>query len=273
MFEVRCSKCGVGRKDSHRDGEPIPCPNCGAITVNFQHLIEERVEVSDDLLMQLKRNDELIASQSTGSDGRSSSAAPPSPGELEIQVRGSPYQGEDNTLWTCRLLIRKWNEDGEDWDDPKLVSDDPKMVSDDPKLVLDQKCVDCLSASNSGSEKARIQVTRANSDSEFWQKLSKEKFNSQRVGTRDIADQVKKTIEKKKRKIPQEVRAGIHLALDARLTHGHEFAFPDVVECFRKRHGTWVDACGFRSVWLVGPSLDLVQRLDSESACESDRPR
>jgi len=50
------------------------------------------------------------------------------------------------------------------------------------------------------------------------------------------------------------------LALDA--TDSPRAALRSVVEMFREQYGEWTAGVGFQEVWVVGPVIDLVNRLD-----------
>jgi hypothetical protein len=53
---------------------------------------------------------------------------------------------------------------------------------------------------------------------------------------------------------------GIVLAVNALRTAA--FAFPQVVDAFRRAHNLDAAGLGFLEVWICGPSEDLVFRLD-----------
>jgi hypothetical protein len=64
-----------------------------------------------------------------------------------------------------------------------------------------------------------------------------------------------------KSQVPKRDRTEIILLLDA-------IAFPApalrvVVDRFRRTHGSWAQGRCFRSIWIAGPTTNLVHRLDS----------
>jgi hypothetical protein len=60
--------------------------------------------------------------------------------------------------------------------------------------------------------------------------------------------------------VPTAQLGSLVLAIDARDTP--VFAMAGVVNSFRDRHPDAVTRLGFSSVWVVGPTVQLVARLD-----------
>jgi hypothetical protein len=163
-----------------------------------------------------------------------------------FQIEGTPPQGEEDTLSTCRILVQKWNEDGGAWAEPTEGQDD----------------VDCRSESTSDSRVvAQIQVVRAIVDPTFWMMLSVSgKVRSEETEIDRLAGWLKESIKKKAKRTPTSRRAQLHIALDATRLPG--LGFDDVVEYFRTKYSQWASSLGFQPIWLVGPSTRLSWRLD-----------
>lgn len=179
-------------------------------------------------------------------DGRAASADCDDDGSLSFSVSGSSPQGEEQTLEVCKLLVQKLNLDGSAWGEP---------VSGDG--VVDCEATDI----NDPSQRLQVQVVRAITDQRLWKQLNTQgAAQESSVDPSSLGSHIENTIKKKAEAIPQSVRKGLTLVLDATLLPG--IAFDDVIEEFHTQHSAWASSLGFEGIWLVGPVIELVQRLD-----------
>jgi hypothetical protein len=251
---ISCANCGVDLTDFHRDSERMPCPNCEATARRFGVSIHETIKVSDYIAALHERNKKAIGFSESARQRRASAADQMTSDSQTFQIEGTAPQREEDTLLTCRILVRKWNEDGEAWAEPTEGQDD----------------VDCRAESTSDSRTvAQIQVVRAIIDPTLWKTLSvsgRVRIEEIRIGK--LADWLKESIEKKAKRMPTPRRAQLHIALDATRLPG--LGFDDVAGYFLNRYGPWAAALGFASIWLVGPSTRLTWRLDLRGKCQAD---
>ncbi|MFM9540074.1 hypothetical protein [Streptomyces turgidiscabies] len=177
----------------------------------------------------------------TGGDGHDTSVEADPAGPVTVRVGRKPSTAESE-LRTAQLLVQRLNHDGAQWEPPQLTNPGAR----------DEKGIDCEASGPEGL-RLRIQVTtpervafrEIGRGSEFRSSTSEESLV---VALRDAIE------AKRTRSAPD-----IHLALDA--VHAPAHALRSVAEAFRRLHGGWAASVGFQEIWLVGPSVGLVQRL------------
>lgn len=169
-------------------------------------------------------------------------------GLISHGVAGKPSSGEDGAQQVCRNLVAVLNSQGDDWDDPV----GPERSS----------YFDCASVARCDPKRSlKIQVTRATVDPSLWRALSVDGGSVEHnVPPMSLARELHDAIAKKAGGLPLSSRRGVVLALDAVNTPAH--ALDDVVRHFRSSFGTQVKTLGFESIWVVGPSTKMVNRLD-----------
>ena len=153
-------------------------------------------------------------------------------------------KGEEGALNVSALLIERLNLEGSRW---------PKPSSP----VGNERGVDC--ESTDGEKKLQFQVTRL-PDSKMWATLGKSGSVKTQTKIESAADDLRGAISHKE-KIPPSIRAQITLIIDAVDTSAH--AVSAVAEYFKKTYGSDVGSLGFHSIWVVGPVVGLVFRLDA----------
>lgn len=172
-------------------------------------------------------------------------------GKLSYGIEGTTSKGEQGTLETCQLLVQLLNENEnaskQKWTAPESV-------------ILPH--IDCQSAKEGDSDESlNMQVVRAVTDQSHWAKLNIEgRVSQDGVTAAKLADELKRSIEIKKAKIPALHRTNIVLVLNA--VDSPVMAFGDVVAAFASLHGEWSASLGFQAIWVVGPTAKLVHRLD-----------
>ncbi|MGB3134379.1 MAG: hypothetical protein WBB04_07400 [Candidatus Macondimonas sp.] len=187
------------------------------------------------------------------SDGRSRAAS----GDwhasemVTFQIAGSSPRGEEGALEACQRLIDHINLESKLWEAPTEV---PGVQHID--------AVSLGVGKNSGN-RLTIQVVRALTDPAFWKSLGCNGSASISVTTPEAAEYLKDAILFKVDRIPSAVCASLTLALDA--TDVPALALHPVIEAFNQKHGNWVDAQGFASIWVIGPEREMVSRLGTKA--------
>ena len=175
---------------------------------------------------------------------RSSVADLDEKGNIQTSIKGPSPKGEEGALNVSALLIEHLNLEGSRWSKPSIP-------------VGNEGGVDC--ESTDGEKKLQIQVTRLH-DSKMWATLGKSGSVKTQTKIESAADDLRGAISHKE-KIPQSIRAQITLIIDAVDTSAH--AVSAVAEYFKKTYGSDVGSLGFHSIWVVGPVVGLVFRLDA----------
>ncbi|WP_055531809.1 hypothetical protein [Streptomyces graminilatus] len=177
----------------------------------------------------------------TGGDGHDTSVQSDPAGRVEVRVGRSPSKSESE-LRTAQLLVQRLNQDGAQWDPPQLTN----------ASARDERGIDC-EASGPNGQRLKIQVTRP--ERAAWRELARGSAFRTSTSEEALVEALRFAIEAKQTRSDRE----IHLALDA--VHAPAHALRSVAETFRRQHGGWAVSVGFQEIWLVGPSVDLVQRL------------
>ncbi len=171
---------------------------------------------------------------------------------VRYSLSGKPSHGEDGTMHACELLVRRLNADGACWDLPNESS-----------LRNLDAVVKSLEPGNQGELK--IQVVRGVVESDFWRVYAiAGSIDEVEVSSSVCAAFIRSAIAFKERKIPGDARAEIVLVLNCIETPF--LCLGSVTSRFRSDSGRWVDSLGFQEIWLVGPRIDLVCRLDRSEA-------
>jgi hypothetical protein len=163
-------------------------------------------------------------------------------GSVPYDIAGPAPQGEEGSLEAAQLLIDRLRQFGENWDDPVKVNNQD---------------VDCEAWS--AERVLPMQVTRV-PRTRVWEKLGRVGKASEQATAEQAADELMNAMAAKARRLPGVQKATLVLVLDARDTPA--FALQGVVSKFHQRYGRQAVALGFRGVWVVGPTVDLVARLD-----------
>jgi hypothetical protein len=162
-------------------------------------------------------------------------------------VVGMPTSGRSAELPVSQLLVERLNRDRGQWSSP-VSCDSIRRRSGTP-----EDGVDCRSEGEGGTT-LRIQVTTPETD--LQRELAVEGHARRQADSDHAVDAIMRAIRKKSRASVD----GITLALDATLVPS--YSFRSVVSEFRDRYGAEIAEMGWSSVWIVGPTVDLVQRLD-----------
>jgi hypothetical protein len=242
---MKCGNC-----DTSLDGiidepgqERTPCPICGSTKRVFEVSIKEEIFLRDQFDLLGKRAGRSIAFRQSPWEGKASAADIHGDGSLSHSMDGGSPKGEEDSQRACRLLIAHLNSKGDNWQEPN------EGVAD----------VDWEAKNPSTDRTLSMQVTRVIVDPNFWRQVSVQKgFTERNIKKERLHAYIKAAIEHKVRTIIS--KGNITLVLDA--TRLPLLSFEDVVFQFREIHQEWIAMLGFDAIWIVGPSDELVWRLD-----------
>lgn len=245
-MSIACAKCGHQFETSTETVPRLPCPTCGDGARSITVQVEDRMHMQDQVQAHGQRNGEDVFFTESELEGRASSARDEA-GMLELDMRGSSPQGEEDTRPACVRLMQHLNQQGADWTTLKSGSEPADYT---------------LEGASGSAQTQDVQVVRANAAQDIWRDLA---ATGQHTSVGVIAQAVltlREAIESKAQaaRIPPALRPSLILALDARRTP--HLAFGQVVREFRSTHGAWAAQQGFRAIWVVGPLQQLVSRLD-----------
>lgn len=257
MTKAFCGVCGEDLSETTDLSLPeqSPCPRCGSRTRKVHIAVEDTLSVSltEYMCATGRKEGRIVAFRESERQGRRATADEKDDGSLTFSLTGTSPQGEEDTLSTCRILVRALNAAGAAWGEP--TEPDEAGVAD----CIAVNRVNCR-------EQLSIQVVRAVVEGTMWAKLSRERsIHEIEVAKDDVIAFIKSSINKKAsdRKIPNRIRPSIVLAIDA--TRLPAFALDSVAGRCKDVLGTWIRSLGFQSVWLVGPAVDLTWQLDAPS--------
>lgn len=214
---------------------------------NSDEEIESVGIFSDHVLATVKRNNEIVGSSESQGRGRAASCDHLSSGKVRIDVSGVAPRNEEGTMATCQRLLARINEGSVKWGELAEAKGVPHIDAFAPG-----------EGENAGST-LTIQVVRALTDCNFWQSLGVDGRAMLELTLPEASDMLKKAIHFKAGRIPADSRQTLTLALDATDLPG--LALDTVVAQFKRMHAIWVKTQGFASVWVVGPSVEMVHQL------------
>lgn len=176
--------------------------------------------------------DPRVASSDLGADGR-----------LVSRVEGRASDKKDAELRTAQLFVQRLNVLGGQWGEPSAPADGAP-----------EEGVDALARDQAGNT-LKIQVTTP--ETRAWAATATQPGAwTDEGGLDETVEAVRGAIERKHLKAHPD----IHLVLDA--TDSTRFALTQVVQTFREGHGAWARG-RFAEVWIAGPVVDAVARLDT----------
>jgi hypothetical protein len=170
-----------------------------------------------------------------------------SDGQARYEVAGRSRQNEEGVLDVCRILAQRLRRDDGTVGEPRRVAG--REIG-----------IDCEIPTGEGL--LQVQVTRP-ATPEFWQQLNRNATAQRLISSSNTIEDLPALVEAKARRTSAADRARVVLALDATETAVH--AMPSVAQAARGLRGVEIAARGFKAVWIVGPSEDLVFRIDQVS--------
>ena len=189
--------------------------------------------------------DERIAVDRGGPDPRVASANAFIAGPITDRIEGNASHKDHAELRVARYLVQRLNQLGADWRDLQLLRASSR----------DERGVDCVARDTDGRT-LQIQVTTT--ERKAWKQLADVPSIERSTANDAVVEAIRASIENKATQADRHVV----LALDA--TDSVRAAFRSVAGKFREQHGRWAAEIGFQEIWLVGPAVGLVHRLDAE---------
>ncbi len=163
-------------------------------------------------------------------------------GKVTEYIAGPASDDDHAELRVADLLVSRLNELRANWHDLELLR----------ASAHDERGIDCTARDDAGNV-LLIQVTRA--DQTAWGPLHRAPSITREQTITSLVAGICAAITHKKTR----ATSNVVLALDATDSPGS--ALREAVDSFRRQHGEWAAAIGFREIWLVGPVNALVQRL------------
>jgi hypothetical protein len=164
---------------------------------------------------------------------------------------GIPSSGEDLTLETAEMLVRRLNREGGTWAAPHLL---PDRVG---------RGVDCIvrDAADATCPPLLIQVTRPPMIAGFWASIRRDAKVELAPDTVEAAVKMLWVAIEDKRLTSHN---GILLALN--VIRAPWLALPPIVESFRRLYGEAASHQGWVAIWVVGANDTYAERLDLPAA-------
>jgi hypothetical protein len=243
---IECSGCHTIMAQGV--GASVPeeaCPTCGASAkltkIDFQSTLSPTSRLAAHKPAQ-GADGIGEAVRVSGPRERSAAADVSSLTTASYQIDGPSPRGEEGRLETVQLLVQKLRELGEAWGDPEEV---------------DIQDVDCRALGEQGT--LELQVTRA-PHTNLWKTLHQAGAAAEASSPDELADHLLE-VARAKARLPAAQLGSLTFAIDACDTP--VFAMAGVVNSFRHRLGGAAQKLGFASMWVVGPTVQLVARLDT----------
>ena len=244
-----CGQCGVALTDVPNTPieARIGCPSCGSTSRAIAVHLKETIQLSDYLSALQERKGEAVGFSESERQGRSSSATFQNDGWVDIAVIGSSPQGEEDTRAACQILKERLNAGGDNWD----------------RIVAGREAADCVLVDREDPKRTLEIQVRARGC--FRRPMAQPQFgwidSPCSLSRRCRVGASARNREKGTRcQDPGQLRTKLLLALDATRLPG--LAFDAIVREFLTVHRDSVRRYGFAAIWLVGPLVRLVWRLD-----------
>jgi hypothetical protein len=245
MEEVVC-ECG---QRFERTGPKDVCPTCGiehrSITVTDSLV----VSLSENVVIVRRHEDNAVGVRMAGDLGRDISADLQPGGETESSIRAHPRTNEQNVPEVARIFQQHLNNEGAAWLDPEICAN----VS-----AKEERGVDFIL--REGDRSMECQVVRPGYQNfKLWPRIAGGDTVQMKQVSAEAAEDLKKAIERKERKIPPRDRSCITLVIDVIETPA--LVLGSVPDEFRRLYGAWAKSLKFGAIWIVGPTSQLTFKL------------
>jgi len=181
--------------------------------------------------------------------GRNAGATSSAGGAVDYWIAGRHAGKEPVELKAAASLVDKLNQLGGRWASPTVITADARS----------ERGVDCEAQPADGSG-ASLQIQVTTPQCEAWTVLARQPEPFEKSTTIDVmVESLRRAIEAKRLKSDPEIL----LVLAAYDSPAH--ALRSVADAFVDQLGDWAGAVGFCEVWLAGPTVELVHRLDRRS--------
>jgi hypothetical protein len=204
---------------------------------------EEIIPISENMQVRSIRKEKTIGFRETDSNGRIISSDLNQNGSIVSSLQLKIKPGEKNVPIAGRILAERLSDTKTKW---QLI-DTSLPIDIDCRLISDNDCLD-------------IQFTRADNRSSTYKSIQTQGSYNETSQIDQLSILIKEAIESKAARIPGAQRKSIVLALDS--TDTPNLSLDPIVEKFRQVYGDWLRSLSFYSVWIVGPNIDLTNRLD-----------
>jgi len=188
---------------------------------------------------------EAIRIDRGGTDARSAAADRYADGQLHDRIRGRASAKGAIELRAATLFIERLNRAGGNWNLPILVNADAKHEAG----------IDATAGTNDG-DILSMQVTTV--EREAWAQLAHVPEVARLSGKTSRAVEALRCSIADKSNI--DGRDKIVLLIDA--SDSPAASLRSVVADFRREFGAWAQQQGYAAIWVTGPVIDLVNRLD-----------
>jgi hypothetical protein len=235
--------------------------NCGMLPKRIHQVHNRRMSETDGVNRSEVINDGMSVSESAfiskanpagetvgfvvsrdGDDPRVAASDLGEDGRLLSRVEGRASNKKASELRTAQLFVQRLNAIGARWGEVSPPSDE-----------LPEEGVDAI-ARDSDGQVLKIQVTTP--ETRAWRHQAKQ------TEPWSVDEEIQAAVEALHDAIHRKhlkAHPDTHLVLDA--TDSPRFALTSVVRAFRERYGAWARG-RFAEVWIVGPVVDSVERLD-----------
>jgi hypothetical protein len=205
---------------------------------------EDNVGLTDRVIVELigQNGKYHVEIQSTDPSDPKVAASLSESGAKQVEVSGTVMAKAIAEIRTAAMLVAYLRRQGEPWEHIRLKRDDEPEAG-----------VDCFAIDPEGKE-LRIQVTKA--ERQAWRDLHVAGRHTRTSEHDSAVSELRSGVLSKKHKVGHDTVLAVD-AIDSPL-----YAAPALVESFRRDHGKEVAAIGFQQIWVVGPTIDRVQRLD-----------
>jgi hypothetical protein len=170
-----------------------------------------------------------------------------------------PSHGEEGTSETCAIFVQSQNAHSPIWGQPIMLPEWTGVDGEAPDLQ------------NPSRPPLKMAVSRAYQDGEFLERLGRgtsERYETAEVSPGNLHEWIEVLWTAVLSQKLLRAEPGVVVLLNARWTPW--LALHLVAEGFRKRYGEAArrvaDGARFDAIWVVGPSDDLVERLDTPTA-------
>jgi len=209
--------------------------------------LEGHINMHGRLVARKISSDGTDAVRVADDQGQSVAADLSPDGQAHYEVSGKSRQNEDGVLGVCQILAQRLRRDDNRIGEPRRAMG--------PERGIDCEIPMCR-------ELLQIQVTRPATPA-FWQKLNIAATAERIISFTEAGDDLVALVEAKANKTSCCDRARIVLVLDATETAVH--SMPSVAQAVVEHRGGDIARYGFKAVWIVGPTDDLVFRIDQAS--------
>ena len=170
----------------------------------------------------------------------------------ETDLVHSPAQHRRTILCSILLEILR-QETGRNWNPLRPLFDDLHPLHSHAQIEV---------RAEDASGTILIQPLDAILEWKVWNTLSQRRMIRKYFWADAASDCVRRRVANRVYGLSNDMPACTMLVFDTEPLDDR--ALPHIMKSFKKRHGPWARAIGFRGIWLVGSTPDTSCRLDSD---------